>query len=237
MKKRPFFPHKKLGFQRNPFSALAKQEWCDTAFLPSQLSYNFLESQSHLQLIGQVGSGKSSLLHYGAAILQTNGLRVRYEYIPEGQRRFLSDLGEVDLFLLDEAQRLSWWEKRRWLRWAALPRKRTLFATHQDLSGWFGKRGLILTLFDVETAVSPQTYAQWLNTRLNYFALTQPPAVQFTPESSQFLFETFGADIRAAEYFLYEVFQDLETAVLITPAILTAAMAKYQPKIRSPRHG
>lgn len=238
MNKRPFFAQRKLGFRRNPFCALTEREWIETAFVPPAFPGDGCRPLQNLQLIGQEGCGKSSLLRGIGELMRQSGLRVVYEYIPEGQRSFLSALHEADVFVLDEAQRLSLWQKRRWLGWLhGAPKRRTLFATHRDLSGWFKKRGLALVSFDVAAAVTLQTYARWLDGRMRYFALGEEPPLGFTADAAALLCDWFGADMRAAEYFLYDVFQEMELRETITAAYLHKARQRYRPKTRSSRHG
>lgn len=237
MEKRPFFAQRQLGFRRNPFSALTEQEWGATAFAPPACAFSPRQSKQNLQLIGQVGSGKSSLLLYYVGLLREEGVSVVYEYIPQGQRRFLSALDEVDIFVLDEAQRLNRWHLRRWMGWLCeKPSRRTLFGTHRNLAGWFEKRGLLLSTFDVAAAVSVETYACWLERRLRYFALDGEPVVRFTADAVQLLYMWFGADMRAAEYFLYDVLQGMGRPGTVTAVSLHEARQHYQPKTRSPRH-
>ena len=59
------------------------------------------------------------------------------------------------------------------------------------------------------TAVTPATYAAWIERRLAYFALPQTPAAALAPDAIQFLYDTFGPNMREAEYFMYEVWQGL----------------------------
>lgn len=235
MKKRRFFQHKQLGYKQNPFGALSQDDWQQTAFLPAEVLSCFSESKAHIQLLGAEGSGKSSTLHRMIELLVARGLSVAYEYIPEGQTFFNTELAELDVFVLDEAQRLNWWWRRKWLGWVGADRsRRTLFGSHENLMPFFERKGLSVCSFAVDGLVSVLHYEQWIERRLAFFALADGERARFSPDAVVSLYELFGADMRAAEYFLYEVFQDLETAVLITPELLNQAWQNCQATSHAP---
>lgn len=218
---RPYFPQHRLGYRRNPFGALTPEEWQTIAFLPEVVRPWLNQRGLHLQLLGPMGCGKSSTLHKILAELET-AQHVAYEYVAEGETRFKTDLADLNCFLLDEAQRLNWWWRWRWLRSAESTR--LIFSSHEDLSPHFRRRGLALQTIDLATAVSPASYTRWIEQRLIYFALAGKVArATIAPEAVLLLYETYGPSMREAEYFLYEVWQQLAQVEVVTPAHLRRA--------------
>lgn len=213
--KRPYFFHHKLGYEKNPFGALTREEWTAVSFLPPTLEEVLAEPFVHLQLLGRNGCGKTSTMLFLMDQLDDLAPNVAYEYIPEGTTKFATDLAACDIFFLDEAQRLNWWQRRRWLK--AGQRCRFVFSSHGDFTAVFRKQNLPLQTVDIETQINPAYYQQWLDQRLTYFALPDVPHVQFGPQVAHYLYATFGSNIREAEYFLYDVWQHLTEPQVITP--------------------
>jgi len=224
-----FFHAHRLGYRRNPFGALETEEWTAVSFLPIALEELLDQSPVHLQLLGPKGVGKSSTMHRLLAHERARGTAAAYEYIPEGQHRFTSDLRGLDCFLLDEAQRLNWRERRRWLQHAkrdsGADGLRFIIASHRDLRRIFHRRGLPLASFDLATAVSPAYYQRWLDRRLDFFALSDQPRLTLAADAAAWLYAAFGRDMREAEYFLYDVWQETPA-----PRRLSAAdLAIFRP--------
>ena len=107
MQKRPFFFHHTLGFRRNPFGAMESSEWAAVAVLPLVLTDLLDIPFTHLQLLGSMGSGKTTTLLKLVERFTQTGQRVTYEYLPQGERVYRTDTAVLDIFFLDEAQRLT----------------------------------------------------------------------------------------------------------------------------------
>ncbi len=220
--KRPYFSHHRLGYRKNPFGALTEEEWTAVSFLPDEVAAALTEVPIHIQLLGRDGCGKTSTLLQMVAQLEQSGQAVAYEYIPEGQNWFGKGDGRFDVFVLDEAQRLNWRQRRRWLKLGE--GRRLIVSSHVDLASRFQWRGWPLWSFDVATAVTPATYAAWIERRFTFFAIPQTPAVTLSPDANQFLYDTFGPNMREAEYFMYEVWQSLTEVEEITADYLAEAV-------------
>ncbi len=208
MQKRPF-PFHALGYSRNPFGALSDEEWEAVAVLPEAVQAA-VKSGRHLQILGPKGAGKSTTLRKITAILQDAGQQVAYEYIPEGQHHFTTPLDGLTVFCLDEAQRLRWREMRRLLHWG-ISQGRLILGTHRKVGRFWGKRPSFATIYLPELITSAHWQAA-LAQRLAVFALPDRPRLTLTPEAVDFLVQTFGADMREGEYFLYEVWQHQKAA-------------------------
>ena len=220
-KKRPFFFHHQSGYRRNPFGALTDTECADVALLPEAVTA-VLDHPVHIQLLGPAGVGKSSALLAIQRAWQQHGQQVAYEYIPEGQRQFHTSLVNLDAFCLDEAQRLGWrWQRRLW---PAQGHIRLGLGSHADLSAHFAPNTLVT--IDLTQHINAAHWQQIIARRLAYFALPDTPAATLAPDAIEFLWTTFACDLRAGEYFLYEVWQELETAVSLTAADLQKQLKK-----------
>ncbi len=224
-RKRPYFHFHQLGLRANPFGALVAEEWADVAVLPPVLQSVLARGFDHLQLLGPKGVGKTTTLHKLMALWLDNGRSAAYEYIPEGQTVYFGSLAGLDAYFLDEMQRLRWLERRRLLREVAQSGCQLVCASHVDLTRWFEGFGLAVTTVWLETAVTRDLYAAVLTSRLAAFALPEgvvagETAVSFAPSAINWLHTTFGADLRQAEYFLYDFFQTLNAPQAITGKML-----------------
>jgi hypothetical protein len=206
MRVRPFFFHHQLGYRSNPFGALTPEEWTAVAFIPPMVQQILDNGCAYLQLLGGKGCGKTTTLLKLAAYYRGQGRRVVYEYIAEGQTHFAAELADASVFILDEAQRLNKRERRRWLREqadTAVPL--TIFSSHENLAPLFKQRPL--QSIQLDALISLTHYQAWIERRLAYFARPGVPQVALSAEAIRYLYHTFGTDMREAEYFLYDVFQ------------------------------
>jgi hypothetical protein len=203
----PYFPFHRLGFRANPFRALADDEWAEIVILP-RAALLAADAGGHIQVMGERGHGKTSMLLGLQAHLRRAGQAAGYEYVPEWQEVFHTPLDGVGVFLLDEAQRLNVAERARLLRKAKAGR-RLILGSHEDLTGLFAAAGLPLATLLPEAGDLAQLEAL-LARRLGYSALApDAPAVTLDATGVAYLAETFGGDLRAMQWFLYEVFQSL----------------------------
>ncbi|MBM4425097.1 MAG: hypothetical protein FJ030_17245 [Chloroflexi bacterium] len=215
----PYFPFHTLGLRCNPFRALTDDEWAQVAVLPDAVRGAAATGFDHLQILGPLGHGKTTALLALTARFRNEGARAAYEYLAEGETRFTADLRELDLFALDEAWRLDESERARLF---SLISKglRLVVSSHDDLSPTFARRGLSLTTVRLGPP-GLDHLSTVLNRRLAFFALDpNAPGLAFTPDAARHLRERFGGNLRAAEYFLYEVFQGLMEREEITEEVL-----------------
>lgn len=202
---RPYFSFHALGYRRNPFGALTAEEWAAVAVPPPALVGVLENSRSHLQMLGPMGSGKTTALRWLTAEAANRGVSARYEYLAEGERRYASDLAGVEMFLLDEAQRLSWRERRRLV--GENGRLRLILSSHEDLAPLFRRRSLPLQTVRLADGLTLDHYRAIWQKRLDYFALPGRERVRLGETAVAYLYQTFGQNLREAEYFLYEVWQ------------------------------
>lgn len=225
------FPFHALGYRRNPFGSLTEAEWTAVGVLPPPI-VAALETERHLQLLGPKGSGKTSALLTGAVRLREEGKTVAFAHLAQGERRYQIDLDGADVFCLDEAQRLAWWA-RLWLlgrvRWGKRP-LRLIISSHRDLSPAFHRWGLPLASFSLPALVDAAHWQAVIKRRLHYFSRPQfgKTPVTPTPDAINWLYEQFGADLRAGEWFLYEVWQQLGQMETPPQTLTAVRLAEFQ---------
>jgi hypothetical protein len=224
--KRPFHFHQ-IGFTRNPFGALAPEEWAAIAVLPPAVAAVLADERSHMQLIGPMGCGKTTILQKLADHVRWSEKQVRYEYLAEGETQFYSVVQELDLFVLDEAQRLNWGERTRWLQAVKDGRLRTFFSSHKSLAGWFRRYRLPLQTIAVHECITLPYYKAILDRRMAFFTIQNQSSATLSEDAVEWLHGNFGQDLREAEYFLYEVWQSLTDHEAVTAVTLAKKYEGY----------
>jgi hypothetical protein len=227
----PYFPFHALGFHSNPFRALTDEEWADIVVLPPAV-LDAAAGANHLQILGEMGRGKTSTLLGLAQQARQAGRQAVYEYLTIGQDRFNTALPGLEVFLLDEAQRLHAAERRRLLA-AAQSGLRVILGSHEDLAPLFATAGLRLLTVRLE-AFGLGHLAAVLERRLAAAAIPgRPPIVTLDSGALPYLADTFGTNLRRTEHFLYEVFQRLEMPGPLTVETLQAFAAAHPETIRA----
>lgn len=201
-----FFPFHALGFRCNPFRALTDEEWVETAVVPPQVQQTLNKGYTNLQILGEKGYGKTTLLLYLAAEKRRSSRRVCYEHIPEDGRTFQTSLQNLDYFCLDEAQRLTKKERKRLLNHTPSPG--LIVASHENLAPLFAENKRPLTTIQLQDT-GPDHLKAVLNKRLNYFSLENATPAPLSQQTINQLWQKFGRNIRAAEHHLYEYYQGL----------------------------
>lgn len=224
----PHFPHAALGYRCNPYRTLTDEEW-ETVFVPPPGLEALLEHHgAHLQILGEAGRGKSTALRGLTAQFRDAGLRAAYEYLPEGQRAFRTDPQALDVFLLDEVQRLTYWQRRRLLT-AAARGVRLILGSHEDLTTLFRRCGLALCTISLDTGAEEHARAV-LRHRLEFFELEGAARAELTEEGLAWLWRRYGTDYRSVETLLYHLFEDLTEPRPITPPELERCIHRYEAR-------
>jgi len=209
-----YFPHRAIGYACNPFRALTVDEETTLAVLPAAVHEAFEGSRAHLQILGEQARGKSATMLGLVARAEVNALRVAYEYLPDGDDRVRTDVARLDLFVLDEAQRLNRRGRGRLLDAAANGRLRLLLSSHADLISEFEQRRLPVRTIRLG-GLGPVHARAVIERRLERFALGDRPRATLTPDAYAWLAATFGDDLRATITLLYEAFQALTEPVAV----------------------
>ena len=170
----------------------------------------------HLQVLGDMGRGKTSTLLGLAQLFRGQGRSAAYEYLTLDQDTFATALAGSMFY--------CWMKLSACGRtnaagcWPPLPTGlRLVLGSHEDLAPLFSSTGLRLSSVRLDNS-SPARLAAILNRRLAAAALPDSPQrVTFDPTALAYLDAAFGSNLRAMERLLYEVFQRLEA-----PEVLTA---------------
>lgn len=212
-----FFHFQNLGLKRNPFGSLTEAEE-DALLLPIPDIDTWAHMPESLQLMGERGRGKSSLLRATLRQITAAGQHFAYESLPEGTSHLTTPLENLDGFALDEAQRLSLWQCQR-LFWQMRGR-RLIITTHEDLGAWFRLYRKPYRTVQVAQFSTPARVAEMITRRIAFFALDAGPQVSLTEEAFAWLWARYGDDVRSTEQALYEVFQRVEGPGMITDTML-----------------
>ncbi|MBC8140099.1 MAG: hypothetical protein H7Y38_01520 [Armatimonadetes bacterium] len=204
------------GFSANPFRALSDAEWESDAIIPIE-AQGVLQSAAHVQILGDAGRGKSSLLRAIVREARNAGSVAVYEYLPHDAIGYRSDVPSGAWFCLDEAQRLPHKERKRLLTQGRERRHRLIIASHEDLSAWFESTGMSLVSLNLGN-LGAAHFAAVLENRLAFFVRPFTPHATFAPDALTWLHNRFGSDLRGAERFLYEYF----AAHIRAPITITA---------------
>lgn len=200
------FPFSQLGLQCNPFRVLEADEWAAIAVIHPAIRNAIQKSKTHIQIMGQQGRGKSTTLRGLQRLLQDRNLS--YEYLARWQRRYYNDLAGLDVFLLDEAQRLLWTERWRLLKSARQKQIRLIVSSHTNLHLWFRLFQMPLLTLNLDHLDQQESHLRYtIEQRLSYFSIQTASYVIFDPEAIDWLEDEFGSNYRSIQYFLYELFQ------------------------------
>lgn len=205
-----YFPFYRFNLKQNPFGTLTDAEWLRVTVPPPPVIAALARGFTHLLVLGRRGRGKSTTLHYLVHHFRAAGLAVAYERIPRCQHGYTTALAPLDMFALDEMQRIAPWEAARLFREGR--GKRLLIGSHVDHTAAFRLRGLPLTTVRLGREASRDRLAHILAHRLDAFRLdafrldpSAPPGLAFTPDAVDWLWARFGGDLRTMNGFLYDV--------------------------------
>jgi len=220
-----FFPLQKLGLAKNPFGALTSDEWVAVAVPPPMIIQALAEGFNHLQIIGDKGRGKSTILRWLCSHFQRQGQSTAYERLPRWHFNYHTDLSSLDCFALDEAQRLLILNQHRLFRQAQ--DKRLIIGTHHSWERAFRRYGWQLTTVHIGNQTTRKHIQHILDKRLIEFATDKGALVYFDDSALDYLWERWGNHLRGMEYFLYHVIQKRRELGAITSAYLESAGADY----------
>jgi Cdc6-like AAA superfamily ATPase len=212
-----YFPSWKQGYRCNPFRTLTRQEWGDLALLaPSFLPV--LDQQTPLvQILGEKGYGKTSLLMALTRHFEQQGEPVTYVYIETASQSIPPLSRYAEILLIDEAQRLSkpaMLGLFRSLESETHKSQRLIFTSHVDLTQVADEHNLKIASYNLP-AYTFAFIRQIIAARLEYFSIPGETTVQLSPAALEELFHHTHANLRELESVLFELFQTWENGELI----------------------
>lgn len=191
-------PYARFNLRRNPFGELTPEERAELAMVDVQRWVEFLRGPAAVQFVGPCGRGKTTHL---LAIRRRLPSAV-YLLLPEtGPRPAMPDQRPL---LIDEAQRLGFWQRRRVFA-AGGP---LALGTHGDLGPALRRSGLEVVTVELAAEGSPERLAQILNRRIEASRLTPAAVPRIELAHAVSLRDRFGSDVRQIEHHLYLQFQD-----------------------------
>ena len=192
-------PYVHLNLRRNPFGELSTSEWTSLAIVDIETVTARLATPRYaVQFVGEKGYGKTTHL----LSIRSRFSNAGYVHIPEGER---AALPSGDLVLIDEAQRLTGWQRFQLFR-SSVP---LVLGTHRDFSKQLSRAGRDVETVDVGQGTTAQRLHLLLNARIARFRRGDGPVPNVTLATSEFLIRTFDRNIRAMLQEMYNRFQTL----------------------------
>jgi hypothetical protein len=219
-----YFPFHRFNLKQNPFGTLNDIERLRVTVLPPPVEAALADGFEHLLVLGRKGRGKSTTLHYLVNVYRAQGLTTAYERLPRFHYRYTTDLAPLDVFALDEMQRIAPWEAVRLFQEAR--GKHLLIGSHADHTAAFRLRGLSVTTVRLGREANRDRLARILARRLDAFRLDEsvPPGFHFTPDAVDWLWGRYGSDLRTMNSFLYDVCAALDTPGPIDAYVLDSIL-------------
>ena len=209
-------PYRRLNLTRNPFGELTARDRAELAIVEvSRWLPQLRKTNSALQFIGPCGHGKTThLLSLSRALPGS-----QYIYLPENGPH--PGIPRVRPLLLDEAQRLTWWGRRRlFFSHGNSEPGPLVLGTHEDLSAQLKRGGFRVSTYFVESEHSPLRLQNILNRRIESARRSDGSLPTIELSLAAEMCERFGADIRAIENYLYQRFQQMVWEMQAWPPVI-----------------
>lgn len=196
----PRLPFAHLNLRRNPFGELSIEEWTAIADVDLQPLLPLLnDRRAAIQFIGDKGCGKTTHL----LAIRTHCQAAAYVHLPEGERSAVP-IGSP--LLIDEAQRLTLWQRRQLFR-SGIP---LVLGTHRDFETALRRAGRDVNTVRVADGTNPERLQRLLNARIAA-ARRQPgniPTVSL--RTAEHLLDEFGPNVRCIVHEMYGRVQRLQ---------------------------
>lgn len=194
----PRSPYHCWNLLRNPFGELTRQERAELAVVDVTMYLAELRAgRTALQFLGDQGRGKTTHL----LALRGSLPGAEYVYLPEDGPRPL--IPSTRPLLLDEAQRLSRWQRRRVFAVTGP----LVIGSHEDHTQELKRAGYRVVTHLVADVASPERLQAMLNLRIEAARADVGPLPLVSEAFAVELHARFGPDIRGVEHYLYDLFQ------------------------------
>ena len=198
-------PYAHLNLRRNPFGELTVDDWIILADVEIDDEVAALSnSRTAIQYVGEKGHGKTTHL----LAIRSRFPNAGYLHIPEGERRKLPSGAPI---LIDEAQRLTVWQRWRLFR-SSIP---LVLGTHRDFATELARSGRHVTTIEVARRTDTARLHRLLNSRIAVVRRGPGTIPSISHGTTNELLKRFGPDIRAIVHTLYSEFQTLSEPTAI----------------------
>ena len=192
------------GLNSNPFRSLTRDELAESyTMLPSRTEIDLRAiaqtTSSLVEISAPEGWGKTTMLLALLDLFKQDGLSARYHYLPRGRGDLFPDFQSLDVFLIDEAQRLVRRERRAVRRWMREGQGRMITGTHR----YWRTAGVGVLRYSIP-ALRREDVQGFFRRRLQLAGGKH--AIGLSDEAAIWLGKS-GKNLRTIERWLYEVFQ------------------------------
>ncbi|HCF94347.1 MAG TPA: hypothetical protein DEW46_04745 [Verrucomicrobia bacterium] len=208
-----------LGLSGNPFRRLFDEELLATLLdaepeTPLRTAEGWIAlANPVLQFIGQEGYGKSTRLEACHCLLRRQAnCSTHFTYVPLGTMSVSPPIMPTPaVWLLDEAQRLNRWHRRKLVDWAQTPGCRLLIGTHEDLSAGFARRGVGCHSEELKEPGLAELQ-RFVRRRLTFSRREHSgdaaiPEITVAEDALSLVAQAMHGNLGRAEFILYEAFQ------------------------------
>jgi hypothetical protein len=192
-------PFAHLNLRRNPFGEFTTEETEALAHVDiDDVVAKLSRPGFAVQYIGEKGYGKTTHLLAICAQFPDAG----YVHIPEGER---VELPAGTPLLIDEAQRLTWRQRRQVFR-STMP---LVLGTHVDFRRMLVRAGRDVETFSVDRQMDAERLCALLNARIIRVRRNDGRLPRIRLETARRLLQQFGPNVRRILHELYVTFQSL----------------------------
>ena len=192
------FIHLNLRF--NPFGELPLKYRAELAVIDTVPLLAHLDRPGAvLQLLGDKGRGKTTHL----LTIKSCFPDAAYVHFPEGER---PPIPAGSPLLLDEAQRIPWWQRRQLFQFSGP----LVLGTHRDFTRQLQRLGRDVKTIEAGEGTNAARLDQVFHRRIEFARRDSGPVPSIPMNTIHQLLAQHGDDLRAMEGHLYERFQELE---------------------------
>lgn len=192
-------PYVHLNLRHNPFGELSREELTNLAEVEVDSICGKLSKDGFaVQFVGEKGNGKTTHL----LAIRARFADAAYVHIAEGETATLPGGCPT---MIDEAQRLTWWQRFRLFR-STVP---LVLGTHRDFTTELQRAGRKVETIDVSQQTDERRLCRLLNSRIEHMRRGAGLVPTVSMETAMKLRREFGSDIRAMLHSMYVVFQNL----------------------------
>ena len=198
-RRRTTLPFAHLNLRRNPFGEITAEETAALAYVNVDgIVAKLCRSEFAVQFIGDKGFGKTTHLLAIRARFSDAG----YVHIPEGER---AEIPVGSPLLIDEAQRLTWRQRRQVFR-SSTP---LVLGTHVDSRKQLARAGRVVETVAVDGQMDAERLCALLNARIDRCRRHEGELPRIRLETARQLLQQFGPNVRRILHELYVTIQNL----------------------------